>query len=168
MTLSLILCSSGSNAQGEFEGFQRAPCQLKKPLEGLRQGSCWEERKIIIEESVIFYQLAPLIFDYFCPHCPALSVSKRREFLPVLLSSSCHSVPCHKWGTKLKQKPHVTSKVHFQGEMAGGTLKIGILSCSTCGIPILPCLKFLKGKLSSFFNNVCFFFQPFVNIPLSW
>ena len=61
-----------------------------------------------------FYLLAPLIFDYFCPHCPAPSVSKRREFLPVLLSSSCHSVPCHKWGTKLKQKPHVTSKVHFQ------------------------------------------------------
>ena len=30
------------------KGPRRAPCQLKKPFEGPRQGSCWEERKRIV------------------------------------------------------------------------------------------------------------------------
>ena len=48
LTVSMCLCSSGSNARGE--GPRRAPCQLKKPFEGprWRRGSCWEERKRIV------------------------------------------------------------------------------------------------------------------------
>ena len=47
LTVSLLICDSGSNARGESRGPWRAQFQLKKPFKGLRQRqrSCWEDRK---------------------------------------------------------------------------------------------------------------------------
>ena len=48
LSVSLCLCSLGSNARGEsstLEGF--LPCQLKKTLQGALQGSKTEKRKLL-------------------------------------------------------------------------------------------------------------------------
>ena len=49
-TVSLYLCSSGSNAQGELRALEGRCVKLKKPFKGPRwiRGSCWENLKRIV------------------------------------------------------------------------------------------------------------------------
>ena len=69
LTVSLYLCSSGSNVRGELRALEGRHVSSKKPFKGprRRQGSWWEERKRIVfpdEGSLICPPGKSMIFFY--------------------------------------------------------------------------------------------------------